>query len=255
MAVIRIYASETDHPISDAYPNDSGIENDPDVLYVEKFDDDISVVLNRYTNILNKEGIFLDADIPQEGLSGKSLKIVSVGQKDSGGRLFKKITPGYDSVVYLRYYVKYPMIAKGYIHHSSVSLGGYNPPSDYGNDFINGSPTAKELTWDKWMCIEVMVKLNNPVAAYNGELRIWQDGVEIGHWGPGFPNGHWAKDSWINFPADPPFQGFRRRTTPDLDINYLRIEHYDDTSPLNESCYVLYDNIVIAKNYIGPIKR
>ena len=60
----------------------------------------------------------------------------------------------------------------------------------YGNDMVNGSPTAQNLTWDKWICVELMVKMNSPITASNGELRIWQDGVEVGYWKPGFPNGH-----------------------------------------------------------------
>jgi hypothetical protein len=125
----------------------------------------------------------------------------------------------------------------------------------YGNDLVNGSPTAQQLTWDKWMCIELMVKMNNPVTAHNGELRIWQDGVEVGHWGPGFPNGHWDKDSWFNNPADPGFPGFRWRTDAKLNINYLWIEFYDDKSPVGEDHYIKYANLVLARKYIGPIKK
>jgi hypothetical protein len=105
------------------------------------------------------------------------------------------------------------------------------------------------------MCIELMVKMNNPVTAHNGELRIWQDGVEVGHWGPGFPNGHWDKDSWFNNPADPGFPGFRWRTDAKLNINYLWIEFYDDKSPVGEDHYIKYANLVLARKYIGPIKK
>lgn len=126
--------------------------------------------------------------------------------------------------------------------------------SCYGNDMVNGSATARNLEWDKWMCIEMMVKLNNPVTAYNGELKIWQDGVLVGHWGPGFPNGKWDKDSWFNIPGAPPFQGFRWRTDPALTLSYIWIEFYDSKSPPGVSHHIKYSNIVVAKQYIGPIK-
>jgi len=33
----------------------------------------------------------------------------------------------------------------------------------------------------QWMCVEQMVKLNNPVTASNGEHAIWIDGVKVSH--------------------------------------------------------------------------
>lgn len=288
-----------DIPLADSYPHDEGIENDPHVLYVEKFDDGMEKVLSRYTDILNPEGMALEADVPEGSPGPNSIKITNTGELNTGGHLFRKFDPGFDSTVYIRYYVKYPLISKGYIHHESIWVGGYNPPSSwpspqagtcglgdsrlsisyepinepvmdtylywgdmqswnggascYGNDMVNGSPTAQNLEWDKWMCVEMMIKLNNPVTAYNGELKVWQNGTVVGHWGPGFPNGHWEKDSWINNPNDPPFQGFRWRTDPDLKINALWIEFYDDTSPKGESHYIQYDHLVIANKYIGPL--
>ncbi len=296
-----IFATSTLNPIANTYPNDKGIESDTDVLYVEKFDDGMTNILGRYQDIKNSEGMSLDKDIPEGSSTPNSIKITNTGGKNDGGHLFKQFPVGFDGTVYLRYYVKYPLISKGYIHHESVWIGGYNPSvnypdpragfcglgdkrisiayepvtvpamdtylywgdikswnggtSCYGNDMVNGSPTAQNLTWDKWMCIELMIKMNNPVTAYNGELRIWQDGVEVGYWGPGFPNGHWATDSWFNSPADPAFQGFRWRTDAKLNINYIWIEFYDDKSPVGEDHYIKYSNLVMARKYIGPIKK
>jgi hypothetical protein len=290
---------ENDLALADKYPGDEGIENDPDVLFVESFDDGLEKILSRYTNVYNSEGMSLETDVPQ-GSSGKSsLKLTNEGGKNTGGHLFRNFQPGFDSTVYVRYYVKYPLSSKGFIHHESVWVGGLNPSTEwpnpqagtsglgdsrisnsyepvkdtnmdtylywgdmqswnggtscYGNDMVNGSPTAQQLAWGEWMCVEIMIRLNNPVTAYNGELRVWQNGVEVGYWGPGFPNGHWLKDSWINQKTDPPFQGFRWRTDPDLNINSLWIEFYDDKSPAGDSHYIQYDNIVVAKKYIGPL--
>ena len=281
------------------YPNDAGIENDPDVLYVEKFEGSLPNILSRYSDVINAAGMSLDNDVPAGSRGMNSIRMTNVGGANSGGHLFRKFSPGWDSTIYLRYYVKYPLISKGYIHHESVWIGGYNPAtgwpspqagtcglgdsrisiayepinepamdtylywggmqswngggSCYGNDMINGSATAQNLAWDNWMCVEIMVKLNNPVTASNGELRIWQNGVEVGYWGPGFPRGHWVADSWFNVPSDPPFPGFRWRTNPSLNINYVWIEYYDDTSPKNVSHYIKYDHLVIARKYIGPL--
>jgi hypothetical protein len=287
--------------IANGYPHDAGIENDPEVLYVEKFDGGMANILSRYTDVSNKEGMSLDPDVPDGSQSLNSIKMTNTGGRNDGGHLFKRFTAGFGGTVYLRYYVKYPLISKGYIHHESVWIGGYNPSisypnpqagtcglgnsrlsiayepdvvpamdtylywddmkswnggaSCYGNDMVNGSPTARNIVWDQWMCVELMISMNSPVEASNGELRIWQDGVEVGYWGPGFPNGHWVKDSWYNDPGDPPFQGFRWRTDDRLNINYIWIEFFDDKTPPGISHYIKYANLVIARKYIGPIKK
>ncbi|MFT3702121.1 MAG: hypothetical protein QM802_07115 [Agriterribacter sp.] len=286
--------------IAHSYPNDTGIENDPDVLFVEKFEGDIAGILNRYTDVKNSAGMTIDSDVP-EGSKGHSIKITNTGGVNDGGHLYKKFNQGFDSVLYLRYYVKYPSISKGYIHHESVWIGGYHEPLNYphpragscglgdqrisiayepvgnqgmdtylywgdmqsynngktcyGNDMINKSSTAQDVAWDKWMCVEMMIQLNHPATAFNGALRIWQDGKEVGYWGEGFPKGYWNKDSWFNSSAGSPFKGFRWRTDENLNINYLWIEFFDDKSPVGASHYIKYSNLVIAKKYIGPIKH
>jgi hypothetical protein len=289
-----------DQALTDRYPHDEGMEHDPDVLYVENFETDLPTIEGRYTDVLNPEGMSLDPDVPPGSRGKQSLKITNVGGQNSGGHLFRNFDPGFDSTVYLRYYVKYPRISKGYIHHESVWVGGYEPSTSwpnpragtcgldgrlsiayepissdsimgtylywgdlkswnggtscYGNDVDHANPNPKNLIWDEWTCIEMKIKMNNPVTASNGELQIWQNGEEVGHWGPGFPNGHWAKDTWIQNPSDPPFEGFRWRKDAGLNINNLWIEFYDDASPAGVSHYIKYDHLVMAKRYIGPLK-
>jgi hypothetical protein len=97
-----------------------------------------------------------------------------------------------------------------------------------------------------------MIKLNNPVTAYNGELKIWQNGILVGYWGPGFPNGHWLKDKWYNNPSDLPFQGFRWRTDANMNINWLWFEFFHD-NPGAPSSSIKFAHLVVAKKYIGPI--
>ena len=296
--------------LANLYPNDVGIETNPSVLFVEKFDDGMTSILNRYNDIQNAAGMSLDSDIPAGSLGPYSIKMTSKQGVNVGGHLFKRFTPGFDNTVYVRYYVKYPSISNGHFHHESVWFGGYNPAttwpnpkagtcglgtsrlsityenvwtgnppgmdtylywgdmqswndgsSCYGNAMItegrtdHGKPPVTAPTidvLDQWMCVEIMIKLNNPVTAYNGELAIWQNGVQVGHWGPGFPNGHWLKDKWYNNPADPPFQGFRWRTDANLNINWLWFEFYHD-DPAAPSSYIKFDHMVLATQYIGPI--
>ena len=299
--------------LANLYPNDIGIQNDPNVLYVEMFDDGMANILSRYTNIQNAAGMSLDGDVPPGSLGPNSIKMTSIKGQNVGGHLFKRFIPGFDSTVYVRYYVKYPSISYPFFHHEGVWFGGYNPSTNwpnpqagscglgnsrlsiayeniwqqadppgmdtylywgdmqswnggsscYGNVLVSegrtgyGNPTAPTAPvddLDQWMCVEVMIKLNNPVSAYNGELAIWQNGVLIGHWGPGFPNGHWLKDRWYNNPSDPPFPGFRWRTDAPLNINWIWFEFYHD-NPNAPSSYIKFDHAVMAKKYIGPISN
>jgi hypothetical protein len=265
--------------IADKYLNDIGITNDPDVLFSEDFSDGIKNITSRYTDVRNAAGMSTDKNDVPDGSLSPALKITNIGAVNDGGHLYKQFKNGFNGVVYVRYYVKYPLSSKGYIHHESLWFGGYNPstpypspkagicglgdkrisvayePVDaprmdtyvywgdmkaggrglcYGNDMVNGSATAQQLQWDKWMCVEVMIKMNNPVSAYNGELKVWQDGKEVGHWGPGFPKGQWDVA---------------------LKINYLWIEFFADKTPAGQSHHIKFANIVMAKKYIGPIRK
>jgi hypothetical protein len=285
--------------IADKYVNDAGIAQDPDVLYAENFNDGLNNIFSRYNDIKNREGMSVDnRDVP-DGSKSPALTMTNNGTINDGGHLYKVFKPGFDGTIYLRYYVKYPSSSKGYIHHESVWIGGYNPATNYpnpragicglgdkrisiayepvnapnmdtylywgdmrqgagkcyGNDMVNHSPTAQLLQWDKWMCVELMIKLNNPVTAANGELKVWHDGKEVGHWGPGFPNGYWNADSWINDPAKPPFEGFKWRTDANLNINYLWIEFYDDKSLAGQLHHIKFANLVMARKYIGMIRK
>lgn len=280
------------------YPHDLGIENDPHVLYVEKFDDGLAAIFSRYDDNKNTVGMSLVADVPPGSPGPYALKMTSLGGSNSGGHLFKRFTPGWDSTVYLRYYVKYPAASQGYIHHESVWIGGYQPATPWpnpqagtcglgdsriaiayepvgqtnmntylywgemhpdpngdcwGNVMIRGSLTPKPVPFDEWLCVEMMIRLNNPASASNGALRIWHNGEEVGYWGPGFPGGTWTWDKFNVNPNDPPFPGFRWRSDPGLNLNYIWIEYYDDQSPPGAAHSIEYDHLVLATQPIGPI--
>ena len=91
--------------LAGSYPNDIGIESDSNVLYVEKFDDGMENILNRYTDRHNAEGMFLDTDIPPGSLGSHSLKMTSKQGVNGGGHLYGRFTPGFEGTVYVRYYV------------------------------------------------------------------------------------------------------------------------------------------------------
>ncbi|HVU85153.1 MAG TPA: hypothetical protein VHC50_09945, partial [Puia sp.] len=75
--------------LTDIYPHDEGIERDPSVLYVEKFEDSLRTIQGRYTDVLNPEGMSLDTDVPPGSKGKYSLKITNTGGQNTGGHLFR----------------------------------------------------------------------------------------------------------------------------------------------------------------------
>ena len=286
--------------LSEQYPNDLGMENDPNVLFIEKLEGKLADIHKRYSDVKYPQYMSLQPGVPIGSLSPYCLRISNNGGTTDGGHLYKKFDPGFEGTVYLRYYVKYPLVSKSYFHHIGVRIGGYDPPSGwpvgmagicnvqtrfslayepvtndglmetymywpkmhgsgdqcYGNYLIRNNGRAKTLVFDQWMCVEMMIKLNDP-GEYNGELRIWQDGEELGYWKQGYPTGRWNGGAFL-YSGEPlvPFEGFLwwSKEHPNLNVNYIKLEFYDSKSPAaSHNNYVEYANIVVAKKRIGPL--
>ena len=289
----------TDRGIAARYPGDAGIETDPDVLFVEKFDEaSLPDLFLQYNSVLNGAAMLLGTDVPRGSGSSRSLGIPWVGGGiNDGGALYKVLSPGIDDRLFVRYYIKYPV--NGTPHHSGISMGGYNPPSAWpdpdagsqptGNDrftaaaeqntvigsfdhydywmgmrpdeggtyfgnFLLNNP-AVQAKRGQWMCVEHMVKLNNPPSAQNGEHAIWLDGVLVSHLGEGFPNGTWSGGIFTQDPTGSPFPGFQWRKDPNLHINWIWLQNYAPDDPAGFSSSLRFANVVAAKKYIGCLAR
>jgi hypothetical protein len=148
-----------------------------------------------------------------------------------------------------------------------------SPPrgATWGNSFLP-SPKPKVLR-DTWMCMETMIKMND-VGNSNGELALWIDGKRISHLGKGFPKGKWIFDKFIpgeggesvrwndakkdrehfTVPRDgQPFEGFRWRKDERLKLNFLWVLNYITDSTKGKVSKIWFDDIVVAKEYIGPL--
>jgi len=128
----------------------------------------------------------------------------------------------------------------------------------WGHDFIND----KNLKVQKgeWICVELMMKMNEPTSERNGEQAVWIDGRPwikegqvISHLGQGFPKGKWVWDSFTPDAKGKEFEGFRWRKNEKLNINFLWMLLYITKAPEGYVSKVWFDDIVVAKNYIGPI--
>jgi hypothetical protein len=120
----------------------------------------------------------------------------------------------------------------------------------YWGNFLLNNPNVK-LPRGEWACVEQMVKLNNPTTSRNGEHALWINGVKVSHLGLGFPNGFWYGGRFTQDPTGSPFEGFRWRSTTDLNINWIWLQNYSPDDPAGFSATMLFDHVVVAKSYIG----
>lgn len=131
----------------------------------------------------------------------------------------------------------------------------------WGTPFLVGVKKPK-VRRGEWICVEVMVKMNDPGQS-NGEQAFWIDGKlwraggqVVSHLGPGFPKGRWTGGWWRpDAKAGKPFEGFNWRNTSKLTVNYVWTYLYITRAPRGHVSKVWFDNIVVAKSYIGPIRK
>ena len=97
----------------------------------------------------------------------------------------------------------------------------------WGNSFA--VPEAPVISRGQWICVEFMLKHNTP-GQPDGEQAFWIDGKLLGHW-----------------------KGIAWRKTGELEANALTVESYITDrwtkKPVN---VVFFDNVAVARRYIGP---
>jgi hypothetical protein len=103
----------------------------------------------------------------------------------------------------------------------------------------------------QWMCVEHMVKLNNPVTSSSGEHAIWINGTKVSHVGQGFPNGSWSGGIFTQSPSGTPFEGLRWRSDANLKLNYIWLQNYSPDDPAGFQGHMNFDHLVAARSYIG----
>jgi len=288
------------------YPGDAGIERDPDVLFVERFDgDSVQEIARRWDAVDGQSIMSLTADVPVGSADKTSLLMTHVGGEGTGGQFYRRLLPGHEQV-YARFYVKFAADCEP-IHHFGTHLGGFNPPTPwpqggagtrpdgdkrfttgvepYGDDwhwdfytywqgmhvhgdgkywgtpFLADVPT-QPVAKDRWICVEMMVKMNAAEGERSdGEQAFWIDGqlwrVQdqiVSHIGPGFPRGRWTGGWWHpDRDSSTAFEGFRWRTTDELAVNYIWAYLYITKAREGRVSKVWFDNIVVARKYIGPL--
>jgi hypothetical protein len=148
-----------------------------------------------------------------------------------------------------------------------------SPPrgQTWGNSFVH-QPVVK-VERGRWICAELMMEMND-VGDSNGEMSLWIDGELVQHLGKGFPKGKWVFDKfltdqggdsvrWSQENSAPeyfrtpqggsPFEGFRWRSDAQLKLNFLWVLLFITKAPQGHVSKVWFDNIIVAKEYIGPL--
>lgn len=261
--------------IASLYPGDEGIERDPRVLFVEDFETGtVEQIGARWGDISKRQNINLSSETCPNSPGARSIHI------SKNGHLFTH-TRGVDTM-FARFYVKFHERI-GYVHHF-VHLVADRAPTPWPKGGAGETPagdakfsTGIEPTgrWGKypppgvwnfytywhemktkwgtvfdgkqepiqpgqWYCVEVMLKANSSPDKADGEQAFWVDGEPYGH-----------------------FKGFRWRTTDNLKINSFWLlfyntdqpaQHNRDPHPESRVMEVWFDDIVLATEYIGPIR-
>lgn len=131
----------------------------------------------------------------------------------------------------------------------------------WGTPFLAGV-RKRPVVKDRWICVEMMVKTNSLPDHTDGEQAFWidgqlwrVDGQVVSHIGPGFPAGKWIGGWWQpDVDSDNAFEGFRWRSIEQLAVNYVWTYVYITKARPGAVSRVWFDNIVIAREYIGPIQ-
>ncbi len=133
-----------------------------------------------------------------------------------------------------------------------MHMRGFGDPDlFYGNTFHPNPPAKTKL--GEWICVEMMMKMNDPVDALNGEQAFWIDGVKILHMGGGFPNGYWIRDRFYPDGDSLAFEGFQWRNSDDLNINFFWLSYYMTDETGDQTDTILFDDVVLSTRYIGPL--
>lgn len=127
-----------------------------------------------------------------------------------------------------------------------------SPKNYWGNVFF--PETKQKAPIGKWICVEFMIKLNNPVDSFNGEQAFWINGEKILHLGEGFPQINQSGGYFKESSAGTPFKGYQWRNTEKLNLTLFWLNYYMTKGVEGEIDQILFDEVVVSNEYIGPLK-
>jgi predicted amidohydrolase len=286
---VAVKTSERPSGLAAKYPNDGGIANDSDVLFSDNFE---SGDMNKWDQ---KRGrVVMIEEKPNSGRwcvqmpmergknqGGDAIKWFMPGAEAVYARFYVKFSPDYQ---YNHHFVwlganqrnnKWSAFGKagrkpdGTYYSTGMEpwfAWGKNPPPGevnlytyyldmepdrkmnkyWGNGFFPPGPGKGTAAGpsrvipplNQWQCWEFMIQANTAPDKADGKQAMWVDGKLVGE-----------------------FTGIRWRNDMDLKVNCLWLEHYgyDEGDPTKqywkESQSVWFDDVVVARRYIGPMVK
>jgi hypothetical protein len=258
---------------------ETGLKEDARVIFADDFES--GKLGERWDETSNKAGKVLAlVDPGAVGLGSRCLRVEAHLGEDTGGGLTKWFEPA--DPLFIRFYTRFDETCD-YVHHFVTlrankglrggdkwsgfggaglkpegserfstaiepwgNWGRWTPPGRWnfysywhemeksgdgkfwGNSFV--VPDAPLIPRGRWICVEFMLKHNTP-GQRDGEQAFWIDGTL---------QGHWKEINW--------------RKAEALKANALTLESYiTDRWTTNQVNVVFFDNVVIARRYIGPV--
>ena len=263
-----------------AFVGDQGITSHPAVIFDDNFE--TGDFRSRWDSCRDDKGevlALIDDAESHPGVGRKTLKVCATLGKNTGGGVTKWFESS--ETLFLRFYVKFDP-ACDYVHHfctlrANKGLQGKDRWSGFGGaglkpqgedrfstalepwgDWGRWTPPGRwnfysywhemkkspdgyywgngfrpesqgDIPRGTWICAEFMLKHNTP-GQPDGEQAFWINGILRGHW-----------------------NGINWRTSPTLWANAFTLESYvTDRWTKNQTNIVYFDNVVIAREYIGP---
>ncbi len=279
----KVGPSEPIQGLAAGYPGDAGLGQDPDVLFTTEFEE------QDWSERWTETGIMSVIDVVAEdrarqfvSLNGKALRVrIAEGSNGALNTVwkFQRESGNEPTEAYFRYYLrlgndwnqtlqggKLPGFSGTYgragwggrrsfgqqgwsargLFQKTIPAGnplaGRTPigtycyhadmQGDYGSHWLWQIGYRGYLENNRWYAIEQFLKLNSP-GERDGEIRAWVDGQ-------------------LAFEKT----DVRFRHNPELKIEQVWMNVYHGgTKPSPHNQHVYIDNVVIAKKYIGPMRR
>lgn len=275
--------------IASQYPNDSGIDSDPSVLFADDFETygAASNLGNQWDQVFHLPNIRIATEAQHVFGGGKSVEL-SVPQQNSevSNNLVKAISPNED-VLFLRYYSKYNegFDVLGSSHNGSTMSGKYccpGVPADGYNKFVASlevgrfdrsvanpgqlniyiyHPEQRDIWGDHFYPTGRVLPFDKVPGDFGPDFVPRPDVTpELGRWysyemmvrlnTPGQRDGRIAV--WLDGKLVADFLNLRIRETTSLKIDQLTLDlHVNGAS--SGTAKKWYDNVVVARSYIGPV--
>jgi hypothetical protein len=131
----------------------------------------------------------------------------------------------------------------------------------WGNVMSPATPVP--IPRGQWICVELMIQLNSAPEKPDGEVALWTNGKLAMRVARGVRRGPWSGMGFnLADAGGEPFEGLRLRTSTDLKINHLWLEHYVDDGAQRQNRVqnpqrvnrVWFDDVVVSTAYCGPIQ-